>query len=473
MKNQWVITIVAAVIITLSVCFTFVACNKNKLNIAEYDATSTQFDYALDTSIPFVNIENAPKDNASRGFRGETYITLGANEAYPGSGENYMEKLENELEILSKDDVRLMQVYVYLIEFYNTDIPQSAFDQLKEYFEIFQSKGIKMLLRFAYETSEGQKNGPKTSDIVRHCAQIKGFINENITLFNNTVYAVQMGLIGLWGEGHGSVHKHSVAKVARAFADAIPQNIPLMVRTPQMISELDKEIEARFGMHEDYVIGYNDPWVAIATNDKYYQDVINKCKYAVTDGEMPWGRANVPINTLGAIKTCVDFAMSSFSLAHNYIEEGGEYALKKWQSEYLTEETLKDNNFPYNPNLLTDGKISAFEYLKYHLGYQLVASNLKIENGKMSFMITNYGFACPYGYDMRVYVNGKSATLYEQFDYTDLLQFSQKVYTIDYLGGDIEIEFVNMRDENDKIRLFNDIPFVNGRNVIFSQSCAQ
>ncbi|MDE6758973.1 MAG: DUF4832 domain-containing protein [Clostridia bacterium] len=465
MKKQWFISVVIVLIITLSVCFTFAACNK--LNIAEYNAAPTAFAYALDTSIPFVSLETAPKDNNSRGFRGETYISLGTNEAYPGSGEDYMQKLENELEILRKDDIRLMQVYVYLIEYYNTDIPQSAFKQLKDYFQVFESKGIKMLLRFAYETNEGQKNGPRTKDIVRHCVQIKEFINDNLTLFNKTVYAVQMGLIGLWGEGHGSAHKHNVATVAKAFADAIPQNIPLMVRTPQMISALDEEIEGRFGMHEDYVIGYNDPWVAIATDDKYYQAVINKCKYAITDGEMPWGRANLPINTLGAIKTCVDFAMSSFSLAHNYIEDGGEYALEKWKSEYLTEEILKENNFPYNPSLLTNGKISAFDYLKYHLGYQLVASNLQLDNNQASFMLTNYGFASPYGYDMRVYVDGKLVTINEQFDNMDLIQFSQKIYTFNYSGGDIAVEFVNTRDENDKIRLFNDVPFVNGRNVIF------
>jgi len=466
MRTKLIVVIVLTVMIIVAVCVTFSACNK--LEIAYYKPTPTEFGYDLDNSIPFVDLATAPVDNASRGFRGETYITLGRKEAYPGSDEDYMEKLDRELQLLENDDICLMQVYVYLIEYYKDDLPKSALDQLKEYLQAIEDRGLKILLRFAYETSEGQKNGPKTSNIQRHCQQLRGFVEENAALFDRTVYAVQMGLIGLWGEGHGSAHRHSVVKVAKAFADMLPDDVPLMARTPQILSKVPEESEWRFGMHEDYVIGYNDPWVAISTDDKYYQAVINKCKYAVTDGEMPWGRADIRIDMIGAIKTCVDFGMTSFSLAHNYIEEGKEYNLKRWKSEYLSEEVLKENKFPYNPSLLKDGKITAFNYLKYHLGYQLTASNLHIEGGKLSFMVTNFGFASPYGYEMRVYVDNKRVLPQEGYSSADLLQFCQKIYTMQYSGGEVAVEFVNLRDEKDKIKLFNDVPFVDGRNIICS-----
>lgn len=275
-----------------------------------------------------------------------------------------------------------------------------------------------------------------------------------------------MGLIGLWGEGHGSVHRHNVGRVIKVVADMTPEETPIMVRTPQMLSQVPKEIEDRFGMHEDYVIGYNDPWVAIATDDKNYYAVTNKCKYAVTDGEMPWGRAGVPIDMIGSLKTVSDFAMTSFSLAHNYIEEG-EHSLKAWKSEYLTEQDLKYNNLPYNPALLTNGRISAFDYLKFHLGYQLVASNLEIKDGKASFMMTNYGFACPYGYDMKIFVDGKQVNPQEGYSWNNLTQFGQSVFSFAYDGGDIEVEFVNRRDGEDTIEFFNEVPYENGRNVLW------
>lgn len=448
-------------------CCLFVACEKDDGSAKEkYPPTPTKFEYALDNSIPLSTLATATSGNASRGFRGETYITLGRDEAYPDSGEPYMQKLNYELERLLPDGIKIMQTYVYLIEYYKSDIEQSAFEQLKEYMQVYESKGIKMLLRFAYETNEGQKKGPTTKIIQRHCLQLKEFFQQNLQLFNKTVYAMQVGMIGLWGEGHGSVHRHDVKKVLQAVADMTPEGTPIMARTPQMLSKLTEDIEDRFGMHEDYVIGYNDPWVAIATDDKDYGQVTNRCRYLVTDGEMPWGRAGLPIDMIGSIKTAVDFGMTSFSLAHNYTEEG-ENNLKKWQSEYLTENDLKNNNFPYNPALLTDGKITAFNYLKYHLGYQLVASNLKFENNKASFMITNFGFACPYGYEMKVYVDGRQVKVNGNSLHTYLTQFSQQFFSFEYSSGKIEVEFVSKRDGGDTIKFFNDVEFSDGRNVIY------
>lgn len=456
----------SAAIASIILCVVLAACVGGQGNGKAYPPTPTEYKNAVDTSIPLSSLANATSDNASRGFRGETYITLGRDEAYPDSKEPYMDKLEYELGRLLPDGIKVMQVYVYLIEYYKSDIPQEAFEQLKEYMQVFENKGIKMLLRFAYETTEGQKQGPRTSVIEKHCAQLKEFFAQNLTLFNKTVYAMQVGLIGLWGEGHGSVYRHDVKRVLKAVDDMTPEGTPIMARTPEMLSKLTDDIEARFGMHEDYVIGYNDPWVAISTDDKDYANVTNKCKYVVTDGEMPWGRAGLRIDMIGSIKTAVDFAMSSFSLAHNYTEEEGEFNLKQWKDKYITKKELQENKFPYNPSLLVDGKISAFDYLKYHLGYQLVASNLMIKDGKASFMITNYGFACPYGYEMKVYVDGKPVETKEKYSYTDLTQFGQKVYTVPYGGGRLEIQFVNSRDGEDCIKLFNDVEYAGGRNVI-------
>ena len=463
--SRWQYILTACVVILIFTAVILTACSA-KIDIKEYPPAPTAYQHQVDATIALSSVTTAPKDNSSRGFRGETYITLGRGEAYPNSNEPYMQKLEDELNRLQVDGIKLMQVYVYLIEYCNTSIPDSAFEQLREYLQVFEQKGIKILLRFAYETNEGQKVGPKTADIERHCSQLKEFFRDNLNLFNKTVYALQMGLIGLWGEGHGSVHRHNVGRVIKAVADMTPEDTPIMVRTPQMLSQVPKDIEGRFGMHEDYVIGYNDPWVAIATDDKNYYAVTNKCKYAVTDGEMPWGRAGVRIDTIGSLKTAADFAMTSFSLAHNYIEEG-EHNLKAWQNEYLTEQDLKDNNLPYNPALLTNGKISAFDYLKYHLGYQLVASNLEIKDGRASFMITNYGFACPYGYDMKIFVDGKQVKPQEEYSWNNLTQFGQSVFSFPYSGGDIEVAFVNRRDSADTIEFFNDVPYESGRNVIW------
>lgn len=155
------------------------------------------------------------------------------------------------------------------------------------------------------------------------------------------------------------------------------------------------------------------------------------------------------------------------SIEHNYKEDGNAYCLEQCKSIYLTASELEENAFPYNPALLVDGRISVYDYLKYHLGYQLVASNLTTGDGKASFMITNYGFACPYNYEMEIYVNGRKVESYESYDFKDLVQFGQKVYEFDYDDGEIAVRFVNGRDGTDVIRLYNDIPFTSdGKNVI-------
>ena len=96
----------------------------NRIKIADYPAARTSFIYEKDDSIPFLSAENAPV-NPDRGFRGETYVTLGRGEAYPGSGADPYEYLDECLDRFSDDDIRLMQVYVYLIEYCDGELPET------------------------------------------------------------------------------------------------------------------------------------------------------------------------------------------------------------------------------------------------------------------------------------------------------------------------------------------------------------
>ena len=441
------------------------ACDGVK--IKDYPAARTDFEYDVDGSIPLYNPEQGYIANKSRGFRGETYINLGTDEGYPGSGENYYDLLDGQLKKYADDGITLLQVYVYIGNYCDTDIPESAFKQLKEYFETLKSNGVKILLRFAYET-EGSEKGPRTKDIEKHCGQIKEFIAANGELFRSVVYAVQLGMIGLWGEGHTSIHKIDEERVITALADAIPESIPLMVRTPEFLSKVPDELESRFGVHDDFLVGYDHEWGMMSWEDENYVKLLNKCKYTVTDGEMPWGRAGERIDIAGLVRQCVGYGLTSMSIEHNYKEDGNAYCLEECKSVYLTETQLEENAFPYNPALLTDGRISVYDYLKYHLGYQLVASNLEIKDGKASFMITNYGFACPYNYEMEIYVDGRKVEPYGGYSFLDLIQFGQEIYEFDYNGGEIAVRFVNGRDGSDEIRLYNDVPFTeDGRNLIY------
>lgn len=78
-----VLTLIAAILIATCLCLPLAACNK--IDIKDYPAVRDTYAVTPDDSIPFCDIASAPSDNGSRGFRGEAYIRLGTDEAFPGS----------------------------------------------------------------------------------------------------------------------------------------------------------------------------------------------------------------------------------------------------------------------------------------------------------------------------------------------------------------------------------------------------
>ena len=253
------------------------------IKIAEYPAANTSFMYEKDDSVPFTDIASAPT-NPDRGMRGEAYITLGSGEAYPGSGEDAYSFLDECLDRYSADGIKLMQIYVYLKEYCNDPLPETALRQLKEFLEYLNGRGVKALLRFAYESSESDEKGPRTRNILEHLETLRSFFDENAALIDKSVYAFQLGLIGLWGEGHGSVHNLNKRKIVKAAFETFPSDMFVMVRTPELLSLVPDEYERRAGLHDDYMIGYSHEWGMMDYSDENYPVLLNKCKYALTDG---------------------------------------------------------------------------------------------------------------------------------------------------------------------------------------------
>lgn len=89
-----------------------------KLKVKSYPRIKNEYLHKLDDSIAFCDIKKAPLSNNNRGFRGETYITLGRDEAFPDSKIKYTDLLEEQLARHGKQNIRIMQVYVYLLKKY-------------------------------------------------------------------------------------------------------------------------------------------------------------------------------------------------------------------------------------------------------------------------------------------------------------------------------------------------------------------
>ncbi len=463
MKSYTIILIIVLVIIVIALPILITGCSQ-KYKIKKYLAAKTSFEYTIINNLNLSGQDTELLKNQDRGFRGEIYYTLGTNLAYPAHQQNYLDRVNEQIELYKDDNINIMQCYIYLFKYRDKDLDEAAINQLKSYFEYLKEKNLRILLRFAYEYNADINTDAKDKQIIRHLDQIGQFINENKQLFNDVVYAVQLGLIGLWGEGHGEHFIHNKRKLTNKLCEIIPEQIYIMVRTPEILSQVPEKYEHRFSVHDDFLVGINHEWGMMNWNDPQYKDLLNKNQYAISDGEMPWGRDKTVsfIDSLNLVKQVIGYGLTTLSITHNYKEdEGITYHLEKWKNEFLTKEILEENNLPYLPTMLDNNQISIYKYLQYHLGYNLGVSNLLQYGTKTSFMINNFGMAAPFEFKLQVIADGKEV----EVEQTLLNRFGQQIVTINNNVKEIKIKLIHQRS-GATIKLANNLPYINGYNII-------
>ncbi len=449
----------------------FAGCSSSSSSSNRY-AIPTATERVREKGVPFIDnlqatgVDTSLLQNPDRGFRGETYITLGSGVAYPSGSKDGLEELRNEIELYKDEGVRIIQAYVYLSEFHKKDIPQEAFDQLTQFFQIAADNNTRFLLRFAYDYSTSNKTGAKTKQILSHLDQIDQWIQENSDLFHQTVYATQLGIIGLWGEGHGESRPIDKAQVLPKFFEIIPEDIFIQVRLPDFLEYIPEDQFHRVSFHDDFLVGVDHDWGMIPRDHEQFKDLLAMNRAAISDGEMPWGRDTTisPMDPLLIFEQIAYYSLTSLSIKHNYQEDDGgkhPYVLERAKSITLSETYLQENNIPYNPIMLKDGEIDLFTYLQYHLGYNLVAGNFEAQDGVGSFRVYNYGLAAPYEFLPEIRVNDEVVP--QQYNSSDLDSQSSVLFSFPYTEGDsVTIRFTHRRSPNLSIRLANDLPYDNG-----------
>lgn len=115
--------------------------------------------------------------NIDRGFRLETYYTLGSGKAWPeDEGSDGYEMLEEELEFYKEDKAVEIQVYIYLTEYNKKPLDDLALNQMKDYFQYIRSLNMSMLLRFAYDYTQPTNSSPKQDIVLTHLEQINSLM---------------------------------------------------------------------------------------------------------------------------------------------------------------------------------------------------------------------------------------------------------------------------------------------------------
>lgn len=136
----------------------------------------------------------------------------------------------------------IIHSYIHLDKFTETDtLPQALLDNLASGLAAIRQQGLKIVLRPAYAW-DSYPTVPE-SRILQHIEQLNAVISANA----DVVMHLEAGYLGPWGEWHGArycsfmdpVDAQTRYRVIKKILSTTPSNIPLCMRYPIFIKELE------------------------------------------------------------------------------------------------------------------------------------------------------------------------------------------------------------------------------------------
>lgn len=394
----------------------------------------------------YITTETQLRSNPDRGWRLEAYVNV-ANTSEDGQTpqEDPTFNLWNNLakEQYREFSPQLTQVYFYLTGYKQTEIlPEYAFDRMQAVFDRAKELGIKLVVRFAYQSDMYSGAGDAEDSIMlAHMKQLKPLLEKNADL----IYSIEAGFLGVWGEWHSydrSGIQHDEKALLEGIIDMVPDGIYLQVRYPYILHCIDEASPSysrigEIGIHNDSFFGYKYnpsayPMIPVPDGTVLPEEVteedISFYKYnwdkamemslcAPMGGELFWGFETDESQYTDAYDALIQYSLfrqSIFSLYHGYKEDignedgSGVYSMLDWGNTVLSPQWLDENNIPYDPLYFTDGNGEAternvLEFITDHLGYRLKLIDADI-SGEFSaggetdiwLRLKNYGFSAAY-----------------------------------------------------------------------------
>ena len=297
------------------------------------------------------------------------------------------------------------------------ELDESFFRSLRESFENCRKNGSMIAMRFRYDENGYDDPEPGSFDMVlRHIEQIKdsGLLEE----YSDIIAYVETGMVGKWGEQHGGKYTSLdyKAQVLDAFVKAVPEPIPVTVRTPdtfakwlgiersqladeEWLSGQELTQEQGYRLSQAYRVGlYNDGYMGSSSDLGTFADRnvetawLNKqCETAYYGGEFSGNiefakqfDTYLPENAIPEMyRTHLSYINCNiFSLYKDYT----------FSEEYSVPGV--DNSAYYGQ--------SVFQFIRNHLGYRFVLRDAKTsatvpQGGDLQVELTveNTGFASP------------------------------------------------------------------------------
>jgi hypothetical protein len=314
-----------------------------------------------------------------------------------------------------------------LDKFTDQPLSEDFLTQVKTDFNTARAAGVKLIPRFTYIVKTKKGNCPDVAIcppygdapkniVLGHIAQLKPILQENadVTAF------VQMGFIGIWGEnyytdyfGDASNNNHQKKlldanwqdriEVLKALLDAVPQEIMVQVRTPQI-----KQRQV-YGIQSPVTVAPLTESEAFTGTDKTRIGFHNDCFISSPDD---YGTFDDYGNSATPRKSETPTLRKYFAADSKFVVVGGETCSDDYSPENdcgpagHAEQEMKDMHYTYlntsynndvNNDWVTGG---CMESIKRNLGYRIVLKkgiypSIISDSLKVKLMLENVGYTSP------------------------------------------------------------------------------
>lgn len=288
----------------------------------------------------------------------------------------------------------LLHLRMNLSAFKDNELTTESLNDLEKLLSELRQNSVNAIIRFAYDGFNGYKDVEAPMNLIlRHIEQIGSIIKN----FPDVLTAVEVGMIGPWGEMHSSAiaTKDNFNALIAAWLKNTDDTTPILARRPKMIADYlginVKELENRIAKKDtdEYRLG--------VFNDGYLGSASDLGTYVNRDIEVKWlsnQAAHTPfggeVTIQGSEYNKINFAAKEMFLTHtSYLNElWNDKVIAEWKNTIYDEKAGTDNKYY--------GK-TAYEYIRDHMGYRFTISDIVFpikpsKNIKIKFNVTNNGF---------------------------------------------------------------------------------
>jgi len=272
---------------------------------------------------------------------------------------------------------------------------EAMLNDLNRNMEQIRQSGAMTIVRFAYDFDGNINTEPDIEDIVAHIHQLTDFFHQN----EDIITVVESGLIGPWGEQHGSaiVMPENLNRIIEALLIAVPDTRTINVRRPLFfanfvgvnINEIDSFVSLRGT--DAYRIGiFNDGYLGSHTDLGTYVDrarelrwLRNQAAHTLFGGEVVTSHPA----SQGIFNTVEHISYEMYYTHTSYLNyEWNQAVINMWRDDIYR-----------GPDQLYYG-LSGLTYIENRLGYRFVIRDSRLSravskgnNLTMQFQIENVG----------------------------------------------------------------------------------